>query len=352
MIEHYKSATKFAKGQEYFNALYRSGNLSSCSPGMISGYCQDGHKFLQSLHCGREYCPDCGRDGSPIHARRFNRWMPKVRNMAVVGYLVVTVPQSLRADFHNKELLSAFRMLLKKKLVRMGFRRGLMRWHYFGDCKSCNGDGCETCEHTGAGRKWNPHLNILIEQGYVNDLENSTFRKELNEWLYQFFNRLNGGGMVKGKENFNFSYVTGDLNIIHVVKYITRSTFRIYNAATAKELYRFRSTSSWGKFVESFTPDEAIDNGCCPLCKAKEKHNGLIWTKLNSTIQYNNKKTIHLKNGNYYVIETKNNGGNLAFGAIGTTIKKRERRALAASFRQPGYNAVNYLQRSNKVVSK
>jgi ribosomal protein S8 len=335
-----KIGTKFAKGQAYFKALYDKGELIPCSPGLLPGACGDGHKYLKSVHCGREYCPDCGRDGSPTHGRRFNRWMPKVRDMRYLGYLVITVPEELKQDFHSKQVLSSFRMLLRRKLVKMGYKRGLMRWHYFGDCQSCKGEGCRLCHQTGAGKKWNPHLNVLLDQGFIENFKDSEFRTDLNRWLNLFFKRMNGGKSCK--VNFHFSYQEDDLQKINVVKYVTRSTFRHYNRATAFMLYRFTSTSSWGKFDTEITTEEALDNGCCPHCKSKGKHSSVHWMKLNCQDNYANTKIIHLKNGNYHVIESKkNNGRNLAFDSIGARIKRRARPKIERAYRLPGYHTTN-----------
>lgn len=339
MLTPQKISNRYQLGQAYFKALYESGQQTTCSPGMLTGYCKTkGHAYLQSTTCGREYCPDCGKDGSPIHARRLNRWIPKVKNLTKVGYLVVTIPEELKKDFHNRLLLRDFRMLLRKKLVRMGYKRGLMRWHYFGDCGACNGQGCDTCEGTGAGRKWNPHLNVILEQGYINDLENSTFRNELKSWLSQFFKRLNGG--TPCAVNFNFSYATTENEIAHLVKYVTRSTFRIYQAPTAKLLYRFCSTSSWGKFTPVITTDEALDNNVCPICKKQGVHSPVKWYKLDCKNNYTTTKVIHLKNGNYYrPPNANNNSANTGIDTLTTRIKSRARRQTQTGIRPPGYYA-------------
>ncbi len=327
---------KFSAGKKHFEAIFKAGKLTACSPGFITGHCKTdhGHKFMRSLQCGREYCPDCGRDGSPIHSRRINRWMPKVKTMQSVGYLVITVPPACRLAFHSKAVLSDFRMLLRKKLVRMGYKRGLMRWHYYGDCSSCNGKGCAACNNTGAGKKWHPHLNVLIEASWM-DLKDMT---EIKAWAQQYFNRHSKG--APAPVNMHYSFAANENEAVNRVKYITRSTFRIYNAATAKMLYKYNSTSCWGKWKMKISAEEALDNNCCPLCKFNEKESPVKWFKLNTANNYTGTAVIHLKNGNYIAIR-KDEMRNPSFAVTGQTIKGRPRENIATTLRPPGYSAAH-----------
>jgi len=231
-------------------------------------------------------------------------------------------------------------MLLKKKLVRMGYERGLSRWHYYGDCSSCAGRGCKACNDTGAGKKWHPHLNVLIEEGYVNDIDNSEMMTELRAWVSQYFRRIN----ITRKPLpvvIHYSYCKTDEEAVNRVKYITRSTFRIYNRATAKMLYGYNSTSSWGRWNIEINEEQALDNGCCPLCLKEKQRSAVKWFKLNTSNNYTGTKVIHLQNGQYYAVSGDRARGP-AFASIGMRIKGRARQGAASFIRRPGYNATNY----------
>lgn len=336
-----KIGNKYQQGQAHFEEIYRSGRMLSCSPGMITGHCGTGHQFMRSVQCGREYCPDCGRDGSPIHARRLNRWMPKVKDLQQVGYLVVTIPEEIRTAFHDRQQLSKFRMLIKKKLISMGYKRGLMRWHFHGDCTTCNGRGCDVCDHTGAGRKWNPHLNIIIEEGYIKDLPGSDFDLQLRAWLSQYFRKI---ARRHCEVVYHYSYCETIEQTVNVIKYVTRSTFRIYNKKTAILLYRFTSTSTWGKYMLHVSKQEALDNNQCPICKIDhgDGHQSTVkWYKLNCSDNYTGKQVIHLKNGNYYALPN-NRRKSIAAAAIGTKIKARAGSPAKAVMWAIGYQSAKY----------
>jgi len=107
--------SKYMQGKRYFNNLFARGEVPKCSPGYIYGACNGGHKFASVQLCGKEYCSECGKDGSPIHSRRVSRWLPKVEQFTQVGYLVVTIPIELRPYFLNKDRLKHFR----KEYIRM-----------------------------------------------------------------------------------------------------------------------------------------------------------------------------------------------------------------------------------------
>ena len=139
--------------------------LQPCVTSFIRGNCSNGHFYAKALVCGKEWCPDCGQDNSIIHKRRQARWWGKVMQMKKVGYLVLTIPRELRPTFMQKEALQDFRKYVTQKLKRMGYKRGLQRYHWAGDCPICTGHGCKICRWTGSDTVYKPHLNVLIEEG-------------------------------------------------------------------------------------------------------------------------------------------------------------------------------------------
>lgn len=291
---------KFRKGRAYFEDLYRNGDVPACSPGWVSGGCSGGHVFAKNVTCGREYCTDCGRDGSPIHSTRINRWTPKQRQMTEFGYMVVTIPEQLRPMFRYKAALNDFRRDFKNKLKKMGFTRGLMRWHYFGDCMECRGKGCKACRKTGAGRKFNPHLNIILEQFYmhtdiINELKHFLLRYFQRHYV-KYLKRIKSSPLVP---NIHYRYYKKESEQIHVIKYVTRSTFRIYDAKLAEQLKGMKTTTTFGKWDnENFLNEEKIDNNLCPKC---DHHNPVQWERLLRPSEFNGKYQ-PLDNGTFYRI--------------------------------------------------
>lgn len=288
----YKSNSKYIQGKKYFEDLYKSGTLPDCSRGFVSGNCGC-NTYAKNIICGKEYCKDCGREGSPQHQKRFNRWLPKARTLNKFGVLVITIPEELRYKYQNKIRLSTFRTALKNKLKRLGFEKGLMRWHLFGDCNYCNGKACYKCNHTGAGNEFKPHLNVIIESGFIKNIASSEILLQLKNFIQEFWK-------AKFKKeyaiNINYHYSKRITDRVHQVKYITRSTFRIYDQETDENLKNYRLTTVWGKWKNvKIEKEEAEDNNCCTDCNKKIRW--IKFTKLNYV-----KQITYLTNGKFKII--------------------------------------------------
>lgn len=319
----YNSNTKYKQGKEYFEKLYKSGALPDCSRGFTTGYCGC-TSYAKNIICGKEYCKDCGREGSPQHQKRFNRWMPKAKTLNKFGVLVITVPEELRYKYQNKIRLSAFRGAVKNKLKRMGYDKGLMRWHLFGDCEWCLGKACYKCNHTGAGNEFKPHLNIVIESGYIKNIHESEMLNELKNFVQDFWK-------TKFKEvfkmNINYLYAKKIEDKVHQVKYITRSTFRIYDEEVAQDLKKYRMTTVWGKWKKlEIQKDEALDNNECPECKKF-----IRWIKYDKLTNINT--IIHLKHGKFKIVT-----GNLK----SKTPEKPTRLRTQTALRPPSAHQINF----------
>lgn len=282
--------------------------LPRCSNTFITGQCP-GHRHLKATVCGKEWCESCGRPDSLAHRRRMSRWWGKLETFDSVGYMVVTIPENLRHHFKDQEIitddgevintkgktmLQEFRRYVKRKLQRtringrselietpyqytnkktgkvrrgirkkyVGYDRGFIRYHYAGDCDTCQGKGCEMCYYTGAGREFKPHLNILIPEKRINKEILSKFRLEIALWFKRKFN------LSKAPDgNIHYRYYRKPAQRTHKLKYVTRSTFRIYEKTVAETIYRFHTACSWGKFkVKEPTFTEAAEKGCCKKC--------------------------------------------------------------------------------------
>jgi len=240
----------YAKPHNGFNFI------PSCSQGFVKGICSGGHQFAKLLLCGREWCPDCGAEGSMTHKRRIARWWGKVMQMEQLGYLVITVPRAVRKQIQEKKALSDFRTYVKRKLQRLGYDRGLIRYHWAGE----------------DGVTWHPHLNILIEELFMPKKVMSELKRDLCTWFANYFDE----DPAKCKSNMWYSYTKPmdakfEAHKIHKLKYITRSTLTKFNPAMnwsmVKVLKRFRATSTWGKWdktKENNNPLVALESGLCP----------------------------------------------------------------------------------------
>lgn len=199
----------------------------------IAGECENGHRFAKELVCSKEWCSVCGKKDSVAHNRRFMRWLPKVCQMAKVGYFVFTLPESERAQYRTKKALAALGHRVQGLLKSYGYTRGLRRWHWFGDKST----------------KWNPHLNILVDGGFVSPGQLDKVRAA--------YARLLGVQVV----DVNYHYRRSPGQMVHTLKYVTRATFSEFewDIEMALELRGFRNMVVWGRGLWSGEPAWSLD---------------------------------------------------------------------------------------------
>jgi len=233
--------------------------VPGCGRDAVFGVCSNGHKWGKVLLCGREWCPVCGRRESESHWRRFSRLWPKVAQIDRLGYLVVTLPKEIRYRFKTQKSIALADLAIRQVLQLHGFSRGVSRWHYFGDQEP----------------DYNPHYNGLVDFRYLSKTELKTIKTELQG--------------VFGVKNIviHYKYAEKTSQVVHKLKYITRSTFTSDKLAENEELARefvgFRNVRSWGKWngeaVHTLKGDDktpeivALAGGNCPICGAK-----VTWT--------------------------------------------------------------------------
>jgi hypothetical protein len=255
-----------------------------CGTWAVLAECESGqHRFAKRLVCGREWCEVCGADGSAAHKRRQARVYPKVMQLGSMGYLVIEFPRfyrqlgqgGIKPDIdcgrpvegwcYSKEALRYTTNKIVEVLAgkrgskgRYGgyFSRGLARWHWFGEKRP----------------GYNPHLNVLVDGGYLRPELLQEIKATLRE-------ALNVPDLI-----VNYSYTEEPRKMVHRMRYITRSTFRVraWNDYMANELYNFRNMRWWGSwkdelawsFDEGGESEESeglqavsqLQSGMCPDC--------------------------------------------------------------------------------------
>lgn len=191
-----------------------------CATSVAVGSCSHGHNYGKLIACGREWCEYCGENNSLQHQTRAARWLHKVKQCDDVGYFVVTIPSQAREMFMQHETLSIFRRAVVRYLKRSGFERGLVRYHWCGDCPDCKGDGCDKCDYKKTGKTWHPHLNILTDSGYISKETLNDFKAFVAKWMRNN-TPYNGGDAV-----IHYQYTADEKKKAHLLRYVTRSTLR------------------------------------------------------------------------------------------------------------------------------
>lgn len=259
------------------NVVTSTGLPVKCPGYFVVGRCKNGHGFAKELYCGREWCPVCGEDESPAHMRRFARWVGKAQQLRTVGYLVFTLPEEVRSRYRSKARLNELTKRvtggdksrrIEGMLKGMGFDRGLARWHWFGETPG----------------KWHPHLNVIVESGHLTHSQLRSIR------------RAYAGILGVDVAVVNYSYAKVVPKMVHVLKYVTRATFRDYtwDERMAAELYNFRNMRSWGSWsgpavweleagIESIEAITKLEAGLCPVCGEPvswSRARDITWLKL------------------------------------------------------------------------
>jgi len=189
-----------------------AGDLSHCGAWALVGTCTgpDQHRVAKQLCCGKEWCPKCGQLNSPHHFRRMARQFGKLISMESCGYMVFTIPKHLRSFFITPSQLSAHdayvRRLLRRKL---GKTRGFTRWHFAGDKDTS---------------VWNPHLNVVIEWGWISPELLQSIKSLYKAWLEKRVDEKIEKISVYYQYIWDFSPKALNKRV-HVLRYVTRPTF-------------------------------------------------------------------------------------------------------------------------------
>ena len=208
---------------------------------------------------------------------------------------------------------------------------GAARYHWFGDCTQCGGNGCELCNETGSGDFWHPHLNILIPgQGYIENVED--YFKPMRIFIAKYLRKLVEDSIQKtnahlkqypydeeycqlldyyimllrrvreSEMNVNYSYVKKgeEKMMMNRVKYVTRSTFRIFDEEVKNVLHRFRNAVVWGwkKNETEEEEEEALTlQKFCPHCLEHGKKEKIHWSSIDGYKHGQFIKPIYIQDG-------------------------------------------------------
>ena len=235
---------------------------------------------IKVIYCGKEWCPECGHDWSVVHQRRFSRLLPKARQMGCMGQLVIEFPDAYRKIPGWTYSKNGLRRISDKVVDVLGgarsgkghkrsgghFSRGFMRWHWFGDK---------------TGKKFNPHLNVVVDGGFLQEWQIGVIKADLR------------GALFCPTLIVNYSYKKSVGEMIHTLKYITRPTFHdeSWSLHVAGMIRGFRNVRSWGRWQDSpvwsspgqevYLAVEALERGNCPDCGSK-----MVWRRKPFNVHY------------------------------------------------------------------
>jgi len=194
--------------------------------------CENGHEVLKVIVCGREWCQICGKRGSEAHMRRVGRLIDRVFSMSVVGYMVLELPVAVRKYADDKQFLREYKRYILRMLKRELGVKGIARWHYAGE----------------DGVTYKPHLNILIEYGFLGKKQLRRLRLLCSKWLQERFDKKH-----YRIAPLHYQFTKKESRIWHWLVYVTRATLTTLtdaNRHVAMELYGLTNITWFGSFTD------------------------------------------------------------------------------------------------------
>jgi len=252
----------------------------------VVGKCEEEeepHDFAKVCICNREWCREadgrCGGDGGAAHQRRKARWLSKAYKMGGMGGFVLTLPEEVRDQYRTRRALGDLGTAAKRMMQRHGYKRGLRRWHFFGE---------DHRDHDYVDSpKYHPHLEVLVDGGYLR-------KKQLQAIKRSWANILK---VPVSRINIHYKYVQPDdtRRKLHRISYALRPTFTDcrWDEELAYELIGFHNAQTWGSTADWSGPDlwevpageddgvsvGALEEGRCPVDGTPIKWGGLISVK-------------------------------------------------------------------------
>lgn len=233
----------------------RFGILGTCGgrmPWAVLGECPDGDQVAKGIRCGRDWCSDCGLDESDAHKRRISRWLPKVRQLATVGHLVMTMPPYIRHKYRDAAALGALGSAFTRLMQRNGIGRGMRAWHPFGD------------RDIDAGRipEYLPHIDAVIDHTWAGAMPRETLAGITRGWRRILGikcecvpGRAQGVGWIDRALackciDVHYQYASEPGEKYHRIRYALRPIFKDsdWDQELAFGLSGLRRMQTWGKW--------------------------------------------------------------------------------------------------------
>ncbi|GAH94009.1 unnamed protein product [marine sediment metagenome] len=188
-----------------------------------------------------------------------------------MGYWVITIPRELTPLLRTNKSRGNFARRVRRVFKKLGYQRGLTRWHYFGD----------------KNHDYFPHLNVLVDGQWLESEELERQKDDLRRMLFSkhMRERYNNNLVV------HYEYRDTPAKIMHTLKYVCRATFldKSWDGTLARNMYNFQNCGWWGKWDQApkWDPPDSdkhiaalatLAKGICSICSTK-----LTWSRRPTT---------------------------------------------------------------------
>ncbi|GAI60211.1 unnamed protein product [marine sediment metagenome] len=220
------------------------------------GQCENGHRFAVKINCRKPWCDVCG---DIEHHKKIASLLPEVQQLLPAGYWVIRPPNELQVFEMNRYERRRFIKAVIRALKSLGYRRGIIVIHYFGDDPT----------------KYAFHLNVLVDGGYLEPEQLDELKRKLRRKIYPRWVIRKWGD----KLDIFYEYLPTQGQVYHALEYCTRPTFTQLagNERLADSIRGEHTIRRWGKWDEEpkWHLDDtgkklqslvSLEKGKCPEC--------------------------------------------------------------------------------------
>ena len=244
---------KVASSEAKTDTKLFSGN---CGRWVKIGQCENGHRFAVKLNCRKPYCELCG---DIEHHKRIASLLPEVQQLLPAALLTIRPPNELQLFEMNRHHRRRFIKAVSHALKSLGYRRGIIFIHLFGDDKT----------------RYAFHLHVLVDGGWIEPEELNELCRKLRRMIYPAWVIKRWGDKLA----INYHYKPTQGQIYQSLEYCSRPTFTQLegNEWLADGIRGEHLVRRWGRWDEEpkWHLDDTgkklatlvtLEKGICPLC--------------------------------------------------------------------------------------
>jgi hypothetical protein len=229
---------------------------NKCGQWFKIGRCENGHRIAVPANCRKPYCGICGL--IEWH-KKIAALLPKAQQLLPAALITIRPPNDCQVFEMNRYARRRFIKAVIHALKSLGYRRGIIFEHLFGDDKT----------------RYAFHLHVLVDGGWLEPEELDDLCRKIRRMIYPRWVLRKWGDKLA----VNYSYKQEQAQVYQALNYCTRPTFTQLegNEWLADSIRGEHLVRQWGKWDEEpkWHLDDtgkklqslvAIEKGACPIC--------------------------------------------------------------------------------------
>ncbi|MBA7541153.1 hypothetical protein ES705_33460 [subsurface metagenome] len=228
----------------------------NCGRWVKIGQCENGHRFAVKLNCRKQPCELC-RDIE--HHKKIASLLPEVQQQLPAALITIRPHNDCQVFVMKRYARRRFIKVVIHALKSLGYRRGIIFIHLFGDDKT----------------RYAFHLHVLVDGGWLEPEELDELCRKLRRMIYPVsWLKKWGDSLI-----VNYHYKPTQGQIYQSLEYCTRPTFTQLegNEWLADSIRGEHLVRRWGKWDEEpkwqlaesdkkLATLVSLEKGKCPIC--------------------------------------------------------------------------------------